>query len=202
MKHLFIAAMALFFSTGILFAGIPGQLEIGAGIPNAEQEMKEVGGTSISLDMAKGENGLLVMFSCNTCPYVLAWQDRYYEIAETCEANGVGLILVNSNEARRSGSDSFEAMQEHAEENNYSFSYTLDQNHELADAFGAKKTPDVFLFDSESKLVYKGAIDDNHKSAKHVKEPFLQNALASMKAGNEIKPNTTLAIGCSIKRVQ
>jgi len=202
MKKLLFTGIAFILMTGFTYAGIPGQLEIGDDAPRTEQGMKEIGGSEVTLSEISGENGLLVIFSCNTCPYVIAWEDRYNRIAEMCKMNGIGFILVNPNEARRSGVDSYDEMKKHAKAKNYDFPYAVDFNHELADAFGAKKTPDVFLFDSDMKLVYKGAIDDNHKSAEAVKKAYLADALTNLIAGEQIKPSSTLAIGCSIKRVQ
>ena len=111
--------------------------------------------------------------------------------------------MINSNEAKREGDDSMEAMREHANEKGYpDIPYLLDRNSELANAFGAKTTPHVFLFDSNMNLVYEGAIDDNHKSKSEVKTAYLNNALLNLRAGKEIDPNDTKAIGCSIKRVK
>lgn len=177
-------------------------LKIGQAAPMTEAKMKNIDGKELSLEDVKGENGTLVMFSCNTCPYVLRWEDRYAEVAKMCQEQKIGLITINSNEKQRGKQDSFEAMQTHAKEKNYNFAYVLDKNSALADAFGATKTPDVFLFDKEMNLKYKGAIDDNAKNAKDVKEPYLKNAIKNMVEGKEVKPAETKSIGCSIKRMK
>lgn len=202
MKSLSAVTLLLFFTVSVIVAGTPMSFEIGAKLPDTETTFKDVSGTDLKLQDVAGENGLLVIFTCNTCPYVLAWQDRYPDIADYCRANGIGLVMMNPNEARRSTSDSYEAMQAHAKENDYDFYYALDENHQLADALGATKTPDVFLFDNELTLVYKGAIDDNHKDASAVQEKYLANALDNLLQGADIDPDVTKAIGCSIKRVQ
>ena len=112
-------------------------------------------------------------------------------------------MLVNSNEAKRKGADSMDEMKNHAKEKGYlDFAYVVDQNHVLADAFGATKTPDVFLFNSDLELVYKGAIDDNSKNKGGVEEPYLMNAVKALSSGEEITPATTKALGCSIKRIK
>ena len=147
-----------------------------------------------------GKNGLLVIFSCNTCPWVINWEDRYNELHDLARKNDVGMIVVNSNEAQRGEEDSFEAMATHAKENNYSFPYVVDTNSELADAFGATRTPHVYLFDKDMKLVYRGAIDDNAKDKSAVAKPYLKSAIENMTNGKLIDPATTRSLGCTIKR--
>ncbi|MFT6211329.1 MAG: peroxiredoxin [Bacteroidia bacterium] len=178
------------------------QLNVGDKAPKTDLKMESVDGKKASLaDLAK-ENGLCVIFSCNTCPYVIGWEDRYNEIEAACAKNNIGFVLVNSNEARRDGADSMGEMKEHAKEKGYGdFAYLVDENHVIADAFGATKTPDVFLFNGKMDLAYKGAIDDNMKQKDSVKESYLKNAIGKMTAGEKIEPASTKAIGCSIKRV-
>lgn len=112
------------------------------------------------------------------------------------------MVLVNSNEAQRENEDSPEEMKKRAKEKNYKCNYVVDKNSELANAFGAKTTPHVFLFDKEMKLAYMGAIDDNIKDAEMVNESFLLSAIDNLAAGEAIDPQDTKAIGCSIKRVK
>lgn len=194
----FIIVLAIFS-----YAFVPlvsSELEIGKKAPKTELKMKDISGKDISLKDIKGQNGLLVIFSCNTCPWVVAWEDRYSEIYEIAGKNNVGMVAVNSNEAQRDDDDSFEAMKEHAKSLGFSFHYVLDKNSELADAFGATRTPHVFLFDKDLKLVYRGAIDDNSKDKTAVTKPFLKNAIENMAKGKEIDPQTTRSLGCTIKR--
>jgi peroxiredoxin len=179
------------------------QLSIGDAAPSTELKMRNTDGRSFSLNDVKGANGLCVVFSCNTCPYVIGWENRYNDLATFCKKNNVGFILVNSNEAKRGDDDSLEAMLAHAKELGYGdYPYVMDKDHVLADAFGATKTPDVFLFNGTLRLAYKGAIDDNMKQMEAVKEPYLTNAISAMVAGKPCDPAETKAIGCSIKRVK
>jgi peroxiredoxin len=179
---------------------ISSELEIGKKAPKTDYKMKDVTGKDLSLNQIKGENGLLVIFSCNTCPWVINWQDRYNELHDAARKHKVGMVAVNSNEGQRSEEDSFDAMTNHAKANGYTFSYVQDTNSELADAFGATRTPHVFLFDKNMKLVYRGAIDDNAKDRSAVEKPYLKNAIESMVKGEEISPSTTKSLGCTIKR--
>lgn len=179
------------------------QLAIGDAAPKTDIKMKNTDGRSFSLDDVKQANGLCVVFSCNTCPYVIGWENRYNDLAAFCKKNSVGFILVNSNEAQRASADSHAAMLAHAKEIGYGdYPYVVDTDHVLADAFGATKTPDVFLFNAKMELAYKGAIDDNMKDAKAVKQTYLTDAVSNMVAGKPCDPAETKALGCSIKRVK
>jgi thioredoxin-related protein len=178
------------------------ELEIGKPIPDAETKMMDVSGKEISLTESKRENGLLVIFSCNTCPYVKLSESRIKELGSWTKQNKVGMILVNSNEAQRSDDDSFDAMKAYAKGQGYTFSYVLDKNSKLANAFGATRTPHCFLFDKTGKLVYRGAIDDNIKDPNDAKEHYLKDAVAAIAGGKPVKTNSTKSVGCSIKRVE
>ena len=184
--------------TGITFL-IGGELEIGSAMPLMDHQLADISGNTMTLADAKGDAGTLVVFSCNTCPWVIRWEDRYVSLANTYSQKGIGMIAVNSNAARFGGEDSLEEMLEHAKNNGYNFPYAQDPESELASAFGATKTPHIYLFNSDDKLVYRGAIDDNAKNAKEVDEPFLANAIDALLAGSPINPETTKALGCSIK---
>ncbi len=181
-------------------------LVIGAPMPAADKVMKNVMGGDKSLAGIKGENGTLVVFSCNTCPFVVGsegsagWEGRYPEIGSFCRTNKVGFALVNSNAAKRDAGDSFADMQVHYKEKGYNMHYLLDENNEVADAFAARTTPHVFLFNKDGKLVYKGAIDDNVDDAKAVTKHYLKDAITALVAGKPIETATTKNLGCSIKR--
>lgn len=178
-------------------------LAIGSKAPLTDFKMNSTSGENTSLNDIKKSKGTLVVFSCNTCPFVIAWEDRYPELAELSEKNNIGMVLINSNEAKREGDDSIEKMKSHAKEKGYeSISYLVDPSSKLANAFGAKTTPHIFLFDNNWELVYEGAIDDNYKSKEEVTAKYLENALNNLSAGKTIDPNDTKAIGCSIKRVK
>ena len=192
-----------------IFAGFaPGEeeqfptIELGAVMPMMDLEMINIDNSMMSLSDIKQKNGTLVIFSCNTCPFVTQWEDRYDDVTAIAGRYGFGTALINSNEAKRAGDDSFENMVSHAKEVMYKSPYLVDENSVIANAFGAKTTPHVFLFDSDDLLVYAGAIDDNSKDAGAVSESYLINALNQIGIGRTIKVNQTPAKGCSIKRVK
>ena len=175
-------------------------LELGAIIPLSEVLMTNVSDEKMSLINNFNENGLLVVFSCNTCPFVVMWEDRYRQLEKMCKKNNIGMVYINSNEAKRGGDDSLEAMKDYAKNMDYTFPYLVDQKSELANAFGAKTTPHTYLFNKNKRLVYKGAIDDNFRDISKVNETYLLNAIEQMVSGKDIKIKETKAKGCSIKR--
>ncbi len=178
------------------------KLAVGDPIPLAHFEMTNIDGSSTFLRQEMKMNGLLVIFSCNTCPFVIQWEDRYNLLFELCDKNDLGMVLINSNEAKRNGDDSMQKMQDKAEAEGYKMKYLIDTDHVVADAFGARTTPHVYLFNKDAKLAYTGSIDDNSENKEEVTQTYLSDAIKSLVAGNSIDPNTTKSIGCSIKRVQ
>jgi thioredoxin-related protein len=196
--------------SGLIFSTLLGSLAftvastdpitIGADLPKAAVKMQDVSGKMISIKDAAKANGVLVMFSCNTCPYVLKNQDRTVDIAAYALQKDLGVIVLNSNEAYRTKDDSFDAMKTYAKDQKYKWSYVVDKNHEIADAFGANRTPEVFMFDKNMKLVYHGAIDDNPSDATAVNRSHLKMAINELTEGKEISVKESKSVGCSIKR--
>jgi len=175
------------------------EIDLGSKIPLEDIKMLDISGKNISLGDVKGENGLLVIFSCNTCPWVIKWEDRYVELAKKYKPKGIGVIAINSNEMNFGSSDSMDEMKKHAENNNYNFFYTMDEGSKLAREFGASRTPHIYLFDKNDELVYRGAVDDNASKARKVKKPYVANAIDAMLTGDDIKYASTKALGCGIK---
>ncbi len=192
--------LSLFAFVLISFAPVA-ELPIGAEMPMAGVKMKDISGAEVSLKDAVKKNGLLVMFSCNTCPFVVKNQQRTRQVAAYALQNEVGVILVNSNAAARNGDDSFEAMKEYAKAQGYQWYYVADEKNALADAFGASRTPENFLFSKEGKLVYHGAIDDNPDEAS-VSRKHLRTAIDEMLSGKDVAVNKTRSVGCGIKRIK
>jgi thioredoxin-related protein len=200
MKKMFILFSSLAVFSLLAFNNIT-ELPIGSDMPKADVKMKDVTGKEISLKEAKKSNGLLVMFSCNTCPYVVKNQQRTKEICQYALENNIGVVLINSNEAQRADEDSYDAMKKYANTQGYKWFYAVDKNSELADAFGANRTPENFLFNKEGKLVYHGAIDDNPSDGNSVTRKHLNEAISEMLNGKDVSVKTSRSVGCSIKRV-
>jgi peroxiredoxin len=184
-----------------MLAAVPltfGAIGIGDPITDTDVEMKNTDGKMVTLENVKGEKGTLVVFTCNHCPVVKGWQDEMVAIGNTYKDKGVGVIFINSNDPSVKG-DTFEGMQELAKEKGYNFPYVVDATSGVAKNFGAKKTPDVFLFDADGKLAYQGAVGEGGRKPKAGGTPYLKNALDALVAGNKIETAQTKAVGCSIK---
>ena len=187
--------------SNISFAQKNNPLELGTTIPMSDKLMINVTDEKMSLDNNFNHNGLLVVFSCNTCPFVVMWENRYRQLEKMCQKNNIGMVYINSNEAKRDGDDSADAMKNYAKSMGYTFPYLIDQKSVIANAFGAKTTPHTYLFNKDKKLVYKGAIDDNFRDISQVSKTYLLDAIEQMIEGVDIKVKETNAKGCSIKRV-
>lgn len=200
--------VSLLLSATMLIAGTKAMAEehkaiaIGSSYPKANYTTEDVvTGKQIKLEDAATSKGLLVVFTCNTCPFVLKSMPRMIESVKMAQAEGLGILIVNSNEAQRAQEDAPAEMKQFASDHNYP-NYVVDKNSALADAFGANRTPEIFLFNKDKKLVYKGAMDDNVQEPENAEELFLQNAVKAMLQGKEITHNETKSIGCTIKRVK
>ena len=194
LKH--ITGMAML---GFLVASLPAQaLNIGDSIVDGEVEMENIDGSKITLDSIKGEKGTLVIFSCNHCPFVIAWQKEMVSIGNEYRKQGLGVVFINSNDPDVKG-DTMEGMKELAKKEGYEFPYAVDDTSDVARHFGASKTPDVFLFDAAGKLVYKGAVSEGGRSPMDGGEAYLINAIDALLIGKPVSKAETKAVGCSIK---
>jgi thioredoxin-related protein len=195
-----IVTLAIFVSLTIK-AQLP-LLQIGEKLPLETTNMKcATTNKEYSMKSEKKENGIIVIFSCNTCPFVVAWEDRYHTVSNLAKENKIGFVLINSNAAKRDNTDSWESMKEHAIKHKYQWPYLYDDGNKIADAFGAQTTPHVYMFDANNKLVYKGSIDDNHKDAQQVTKFYLKDAILQHVSGKEVANKETRNLGCSIKRI-
>ncbi len=177
------------------------ELALNSPIPMGDYKMKDVSGKDLSLNDVKTPKGLLVIFSCNTCPYVKLSASRIKEYSDYSQANGIGCAIINSNESQRNEDDSYAEMVKYYVSQGLKCAYTVDEKSQLANAFGAGRTPQCFLFNAKG-LIYKGAIDDNVKDASAVKDPYLKNAIASLLKNETPKTQETKSIGCTIKRLE
>jgi peroxiredoxin len=142
---------------------------------------------------------LAVIFSCNHCPYVLAWEDRMIQIQADYADRGVKFVLINSNDVTKYPQDSFPNMKTHAAEKGFNFPYLFDESQAIPTAYGATRTPEVFLFDKSGSLQYHGAIDDNYDNPNAVKANYLRDALDAVLAGETPPVQQTPPVGCTIK---
>jgi peroxiredoxin len=162
-------------------------------------ELPGVDGQSHSLQDYEDKQAIVVIFSCNHCPYVRAWEDRMVQIQTDYAEQGVQLIAINANDADKYPADGFDAMKERAEEQGFNFPYLRDESQEVARAHSAERTPEVFLFDKDRRLQYHGAIDDNYDNPYEVRTHLLRNALDAVLAGVAPITQETIPVGCTIK---
>ena len=164
--------------------------------------LKNIDGKMVKMADDKAAKGFVVIFTCNHCPYAVAYEDRIVALDKKFRSMGYPVIAINPNDAAAYPADSFEAMQKRAKEKGFTFPYLVDETQQVAKTYGATKTPHVYLLQkNNNKLVVKyiGTIDDNYQDADEVKEPYLANAIESLLAGKDLAPTETKAVGCSIK---
>ena len=159
---------------------------------------EEIGGQSLSLEQSAGKNGLIVVFECNHCPYVVASVDRMNKMSEYCKSKQIGFVGINSNDASVYANDSFEHMVKRAY-NGMPYSYLYDETQEIAHAYGAKRTPEFFLFNSENTLIYRGRMDDSPRDPNQVTTSELKDAIDAMLDKRTPVVSETESIGCSVK---
>jgi peroxiredoxin len=158
-----------------------------------------IDGTNHALGEYSGKNAVVVIFSCNHCPYVRAWEDRMIQIQADYASRGVQLVAINANDASKYPEDNFSKMKERAREKNFNFPYLRDESQEVARTYGAERTPEVFLFSKTGILRYHGAIDDNYDDPAEVKAKYLRDALDAVLSGTVPPKVETKPIGCSLK---
>ena len=174
-------------------------LEIGDAAPMTDVEMTGVDGKATTIADAAGKKGTMVVFTCNSCPWVKAWDKRMVALGNKYLKKDIGVIAINANDPAVREIDGFEGNKQRAKARRMKYAYVVDQTSDVARAFGATRTPEVFLFDAEGKLVYHGAIDDDARHEKDVEERYLRNALTAVAAGKKVELAETKALGCTIK---
>jgi cytochrome oxidase Cu insertion factor (SCO1/SenC/PrrC family) len=177
----------------------PRAIALGSTVPMKTATMKNIDGKQLTLAAAAGKKGTLVFFICNHCPFVKAWQTRIASVGNAARTQGIGVVAINSNDPEAYPEDAYDVMKTRARSVGYKFAYVVDETSDVARAFGASHTPEAFLFDASGKLVYHGAIDDNGRDEKAVKNHWLKDAVTSLVSGKPIAVSETKSIGCGIK---
>ena len=201
----FFCLLTIFLFLG---ARVSSQIKIKTRAPLANKILISANSESSSLIKELKKNGLVVIFSCNTCPFVVGsesfpgWENQYNNLYDQALKLDMGLVLINSNEGKRAGDDSFLEMKSHAEKKGYKMHYLMDEGSELANAFEAKTTPHVYLFNAELSLIYAGSIDNIWDKDRKETIPYLLNAMLQKSKGKKVKTKNTAPKGCSIKRAK
>jgi len=164
--------------------------------------LKNIDGKDVSLKSLKGSKGAIVVFTCNHCPYSKMYEDRIIALDKKYRKLGFPVVAINPNDPSVSRGDDFESMKERAASKGFTFPYLFDAEQKVYPKFGATKTPHVFILNKEKKgfvLSYIGAVDDNARDEKAVKEKYVEDAVDNLLKGKKLTKTTTKAIGCSIK---
>ncbi len=172
-------------------------LGLGAAAPDFH-DLQAADGKRYSLHSFDAKPILVVIFTCNHCPYSQAYEDRMVAIQKDYAQKGVQLVAINSNDDKTYPEDGYPEMVKRAKEKSFNFPYLRDPDQKVATAYGAVCTPHVFAFDKERKLRYRGRIDDS-RAPSAVKSPDLRNALDDLAAGKTPRVADTRPFGCSIK---
>lgn len=165
-------------------------------------KLKNVDGSWVTLPNQADAKGAIVIFSCNTCPYVVAYEDRMIDLHKKYAPKGYPVIAINANDDKVSPGDSFEKMKERAKSKKFPFAYVYDQTQEVIKTYGGSRTPHVYLLQKEGNdfvVKYIGAIDNNYQDPKGVTERYVEEALADVMNGRKVAVESTKAIGCTIK---
>lgn len=161
-------------------------------------DLPGVDGRSHSLEDYADARALVLVQSCNHCPYVQGWEGRLIAIQRDYAAQDVRIVAISSNDVASHPEDSFEQMEVRAREQGFNFDYLYDESQSIARALGSERTPEVFVFDGDRRLVYHGAIDDNRdETAATV--PYLRDALDAVLAGTTPAIADTPPVGCTVK---
>lgn len=172
-------------------------LRIGDSAPSFR--LPGVDGRDYGLQDFKDKEVVIVMFSCNHCPTVKAYENRFIELQDDYEGKGVTLIAINANDDKKYSEDSFENMKVRAKEKGFNFPYLRDESQKVAKAYGAERTPEVFVFDRKRILRYHGRIDDNVHAPDQVRETYLRDAIDAILEGRAVPLEETESVGCIIK---
>jgi len=164
--------------------------------------LENIDGKFVSLSDFNDAKGFIIVFTCNTCPYAVLYEDRIEALNKKYASQGYPLIAIMPNNVQTKPGDSMKSMQQRAIDKGFTFPYLIDAGQKIYPQYGATKTPHVYILESTTRgpvVRYIGGIDDNYKDATLVKTNYVEDAIEALKKGNLIKQTTTKAIGCSIK---
>lgn len=194
MKKTILSTVLLFLLTLTSFAQKGYQI----GETASDFSLKGVDEKMYSMSDYKDAKGYVIIFTCNHCPYSVAYEDRIIALANKYNPQGYQVIAINPNDTKAYPKDNFSNMKKRAKEKGFTFPYLMDKGQKVYPKFGATKTPHVFLLDADKVVQYIGAIDDS-TTPEDVEVKYLENAIVALKSGKKPTPTTTKAIGCSIK---
>ena len=200
-SYLKITGVLLFIS---MIAIAPGMKSTGYSVGDEARDfsLKNVDGKMVSLSDYEKASGFIVIFTCNTCPYSKLYEDRIIELDNSYASKGYPVIAINPNDPVRQPGDSFDEMKKRASEKDFPFPYIFDETQEIARAYGATRTPHVYILKKEGGkniVKYIGAIDNNSSDASLADVKYVEDALDQVMSNKKVSTDFTKAIGCTIK---
>lgn len=202
MKTIKTFLMVIGVLAGLSFTSVSDNPGYDIGDIATDFRLKNIDGNMVSLSDYKEAKGFIVIFTCNTCPYAVAYEDRIVALDKKYASKGYPVIAIMPNNTEVKPEDSMEHMQARAKAKGFTFPYLMDEGQKIYPQYGATKTPHVYLLQKTQKgnqVKYIGAIDDNYQDAAAVNVKYLEDAVDALLAGKEIKETKTRAIGCTIK---
>ena len=196
MKKLMLTTMMMLVAAIMLHA------ELQPGDDAIAFSLKNVDGSTVSLADYSDQKGVILVFTCNPCPFAKAYEQRIIQLHQRYAAQGFPVVAINPNDAELSPEDTFESMKERAADRNYPFPYLKDETQEIYKAYGATRTPHIFLLHNDGnrfKIAYVGAIDNNAMDAASADQKYLEKAIGALLSGGSPEPAYTKAVGCTIK---
>jgi peroxiredoxin len=197
MKKLIFTLSAIFL---FITAAVAGGYEVGSKVKSFT--LKNIDGKMVNFDSYPDAKGFIVVFTCNECPYAVAYEDRVNELNKKYADLGYPVIAINPNDAEKVPGDSYEMMKVRAKEKGITYAYVHDENQDVAKQFGATRTPHVYVVERKAKdmvVQYIGAIDNNTRDAEAADEKYVESAVDALIGGSEVPTKSTKAIGCTIK---
>jgi len=197
-----IIKSAVFLISGFLLFSSFAPLSYKIGDKVDDFKLKNIDGKMVSLADYKNAKGIILVFTCNHCPYAKAYEQRIMDLDKNYSAKGFPVVAISSNDASSIPDDSYDNMVKRAKDMNYSFPYLYDETQQVAQKFGATRTPNVFVLSKTSggyQVSYMGAIDDNAQDASQVQHHYVEDAVNALLAGKAVPVTETKAIGCGIK---
>lgn len=198
-KSFTLALFALFLSLNLFAQGYK------VGDLASDFKLKNVDGKMVSLADYKDAKGYIVIFTCNHCPFSIAYEDRIIALDKKYKALGYPVIAINPNDPSIAPDDSYDKMIVRAKEKGFTFPYLFDEGQKVLPLYGATRTPHVYLLEKTAngnKVAYIGAIDNNHQDPAAADQKYLENAIEAIRSGKQPSPDFTKAVGCSIKVAQ
>jgi peroxiredoxin len=195
-KSIFTLSAIFLFIT----AAVAGGYEVGSKVKSFT--LKNIDGKMVNFDSYPDAKGFIVVFTCNECPYAVAYEDRVNELNKKYADLGYPVIAINPNDAEKVPGDSYEMMKVRAKEKGITYAYVHDENQDIAKQFGATRTPHVYVVERKAKdmvVQYIGAIDNNTRDAEAADEKYVESAVDALIGGSEVPTKSTKAIGCTIK---